>query len=119
MAKIVIADDYEAMRFVIKEVLIGAGHEVAAVAGNGVDALHCYLEHKPDVMVMSQQLPVLKGVEVARSIREKHPEARLILCTSDFAEVRPWAGPLRFEVVPKPFHPGQLLAAVERALGGK
>ena len=55
---------------------------VIAEAGNGVEALDAYDLHHPDVTLLDLRMPVMEGVEVVRRIRERDPQARVIILTT-------------------------------------
>jgi DNA-binding NarL/FixJ family response regulator len=53
-----------------------------AEAGNGVEALEAYDRHNPDVTLLDLRMPVMEGVEVVRRLRERDPNARVIVLTT-------------------------------------
>jgi DNA-binding NarL/FixJ family response regulator len=56
--------------------------EVVAEGINGEQAIELYRQHKPDVMLIDLRMPVIGGVEAITKIRQKFPEARLIVLTT-------------------------------------
>jgi len=53
-----------------------------AEAENGVEAIHAFERHHPDVTLLDLRMPVMEGVEVVRQIRERDPRARVIILTT-------------------------------------
>jgi diguanylate cyclase (GGDEF)-like protein len=66
--KILIADDDEAMRRLMRETLVDAGHAVVE-AKNGEEALEKFLDNRPDAVFLDASLSGMDGLEVCRSIR--------------------------------------------------
>ncbi|EFL52278.1 response regulator receiver protein [Solidesulfovibrio fructosivorans JJ]] len=58
------------------------GHEVAAVATTGRQAVADYPTVAPDMVAMDITMPELNGIEATRLIMDADPEARIIIVTS-------------------------------------
>ena len=56
--------------------------QVVAEAGNGLEAIEAYRQHRPDVTLLDLRMPVMEGVEAVRRIRELDPQARVIILTT-------------------------------------
>ena len=82
MAKILIVDDAAFMRIMIKETLQANGYEDLHEAADGVQAVRKYAEVKPDVVFMDMTMPNMDGIEAVRTIKAKHPEALIIMCSA-------------------------------------
>jgi two-component system NarL family response regulator len=54
---------------------------VIGTAATGEDAVAAYRRHRPDVVLMDLQLPVMSGVEAIRAIRALDPQARVVVLT--------------------------------------
>ncbi|AOU98452.1 chemotaxis response regulator protein-glutamate methylesterase [Acidihalobacter yilgarnensis] len=52
--------------------------EVVAVATNGREAVACVAEHKPDIVTMDIEMPVMDGITAARHIMSSHPRPILM-----------------------------------------
>jgi len=57
MARVMIVDDAEFMRMIIRDILLIHGHEVVAEVGDGEEAIQTYLEVKPDLVLMDIIMP--------------------------------------------------------------
>lgn len=68
MAKILIADDIEAVRRMLAQALEDDHH--VTQAANGLEALRLAEAEHPDVIVLDLDMPVMDGVEAARRIKE-------------------------------------------------
>ena len=62
--------------------------EIVAIASNGQEALDLYAKHRPDVMFLDIEMPKVKGIDVARRIREmtsQAPQFVFITAYDDYA----------------------------------
>ena len=66
---VLIADDEPTVRLIVQETLEFAGFRVVT-ASDGNEALACYEEHQPDLILLDLQMPELDGYSVCRRIRE-------------------------------------------------
>ena len=66
--RILVVEDQEDNRQIIRDLLDHAGFEVIEV-GDGEKALTAVAEHRPDVILMDVQLPLLDGYEATRRIK--------------------------------------------------
>jgi two-component system chemotaxis response regulator CheB len=59
--------------------------EVLGVAANGVEALALVVEHRPDVVSMDLEMPVMNGIEATKTIHEHYPGTHVVVVSgSDF-----------------------------------
>src|SRR6266852_67383 len=89
-ARILIVDDYEDNRQMMRKLLEMIGYRVLE-ADNGLDALRLTQQERPNLVIMDLGLPLLSGTEAARMIRET-PETSeipiIILSAYDAASAR-------------------------------
>lgn len=66
------------------------GIELRSEDVNGPDAIKLFDKLMPDVMILDLNLSVLSGFSVTEEIRKRHPEANIIICStqSDFTYMR-------------------------------
>jgi CheY-like chemotaxis protein len=79
--KILLADDHDRMRRMIRQVLVDAHHEVVECA-DGLEAVRLWSESQPDLAVMDLEMPGMDGLSATRAIRERAPSARVMILTS-------------------------------------
>jgi two-component system, chemotaxis family, chemotaxis protein CheY len=63
MARVMIVDDVEFMRIVVRDTLLKHGHEVVAEVADGDEAIQTYLEVKPDLVLMDIIMPENSGLK--------------------------------------------------------
>lgn len=118
MAKILIVDDANFMRMMLKDILTKAGHEVVGEAEDGKAALERYKELTPDLVTMDITMPNVNGIEAVKSIRAYDSKARVIMCSAMGQQVMVidaiQAGARDFVV--KPFQRDRVLEAIEKAM---
>ncbi len=119
MAKrILIVDDANFMRMIVKDTLTPHGFEIAGEATNGNEAVTKYEELKPDLVTMDITMREKDGVEAAREILARDPNARIVMVTA-LGQERMLMNCISLGVkdfVVKPFEPERIVAAVRKAL---
>ena len=61
--------------------------QLVSWAANIEDGIRQYLEHKPDVTLMDYGLPAVNGFDALEAVRDKFPDARLIIHTTKSGDV--------------------------------
>ena len=82
MAKVMIADDSDAIRLVLKDILSIGEHEVVSEAIDGNDAIEKYSQILPEVLLLDLAMPKKDGLTVVKEIIGNHPKAKIILITA-------------------------------------
>ena len=77
--RVLIADDRKSVGTSLAEMVRRCQHEVVEVVSSGLEAIHAYGRHHPDVVLMDYQMPKLNGATACRNIMAKYPEARVVL----------------------------------------
>lgn len=117
MMRILIADDAAFMRMMIKSILLDGGYEIAGEAENGAMAVDMYMRLKPDLVTMDITMPEMNGIEAVKAIKQKDPNATIIMCSAMGQQVLVLeaiqAGAKDFIV--KPFQKNRLLAAIQQS----
>jgi len=118
MANIMLVDDSKFMRALLKKVLAGT-HTVVGEAENGVEAVDLYDQLSPDLVMMDVVMPHMDGILATNNIVGKHPEAKVIMCTSvgqdEKVKAAIKAGARGY--ITKPFQGPSVLKEVESLLG--
>ena len=115
--KAVIAEDEQLTRTIIRARLEKLGHTVVAEAGDGAQAIEAARLHKPDVIIMDIKMPVMDGIEAARTILSETPCAILFLSSfneQELVEQATETGALAYLM--KPFRKEDLAPALEMAV---
>ena len=118
MKKVVVIEDEELVRRGIVLAVDWASVDCAVVgeASNGKAGLALIREKKPDIIVTDIKMPVMDGLEMVRALREEGCAAVVIFLTaySDFTYAQSAVKLGAADYLLKPFHDGELEAAVER-----
>ena len=120
MAKnILICDDAAFMRMMIKDILTKNGYNVVGEAENGVKAIDAYQEHNPDLVLMDITMPEMDGIDALKGIREKDPNACVIMCSAmgQQAMVIEAIQSGAKDFIVKPFQAERVLEAVKKVIG--
>ena len=119
MAKILIAEDDDAIRELVMRALGEDGHELTGAA-DGAEALDVLSSHdgKFDLLLTDVKMPVLDGIALALTAGRDHPDLAIMLMTG-YADQRERAhglDALVHDVINKPFSVEQIKGAVREAL---
>lgn len=90
--RVVLAEDHTIVREGLRALLEGRDDVVVvAEADDGEAAVKAAAEHRPDVVVMDLNLPVLNGVDATKQIRKAQPDTHVLILSMYSTEehVRP------------------------------
>ncbi len=76
---IVIADDHPMLLSGLHEELTRNGYNVVGQANNGNKALSLILQLEPDIALLDIDMPMMTGLEVIKSAKEKNTETKFII----------------------------------------
>ena len=82
MGKILIADDSDAIRLVLKDILLIGEHEIVAEACDGAEAVVLYRQHNPQILLLDLAMPKKDGLTVVKEVMDYNPNAKIILITA-------------------------------------
>ena len=115
-----LADDHEAMLDRVTD-LLADDCDVIGTAIDGRQALEAAMELKPDVLVLDISMPVMNGIETARSLKELGAKTRIVFLTvhddPDYAREALEAGALGYVI--KPRIASDLVAAINEVHAGR
>jgi len=116
---VLVVDDDAAMRSFLEKVLARHNFSVLTAADGSAAMVQVAKDQAdPRVVITDLYMPNMDGLAFARVLRAKLPRARIIVMSGKLEE----AAACEFEklgaiaLLPKPFGPEQLLAAVEASL---
>ncbi len=117
MAQLLIVDDEDSIRGVLKQLFEYEGHDVA-VAADGMEALDLYEKVDPDLTFLDVKMPGMDGLEVLGRIRDIDPDALVIMIsghgTIDTAVEATHKG--AYDFLEKPLDTDRLLVTLRNAL---
>ena len=114
--KILVVEDEQSIRTIVRTYLESAGFTVSCVE-DGLSALEAARRQRPDLVVLDLNLPGMDGIEVAARLRQES-EVYILMLTARSEEADRVAG-LRIgadDYLTKPFSPRELVARVEAIL---
>jgi len=82
MAKILIADDSDSIRLVLKDILSIGDHEIVGEATNGAEAVDLYQKYNPQILLLDLAMPKKDGLTVVQEVIKYDPNAKIILITA-------------------------------------
>ena len=83
LIRILLVDDQKLMREGLRILLeLEPDLKIVGEADNGQAGLDAYAELTPDVVLMDVRMPVMDGVQATWRLRERWPEARIIILTT-------------------------------------
>jgi two-component system, NarL family, response regulator DegU len=79
--RLMLADDHRMLREGLRRSMTEEGFDVVGEASDGAEAVVLADRLRPDVVLMDVTMPEVNGVEATRTIRQKHPEIRVVMLT--------------------------------------
>ncbi len=117
--RVVLADDHPAVLANIRSTL-GSDFEVVAAVNNGNKAIDAVRLWEPDVLVIDISMPILDGLQAAKSLRNANCRAKIVFLTihedPDFVAAALSAGACGY--VLKPRLATDLVLAIREAMLG-
>jgi len=120
MTRILLVDDSEAFRYVLREMLEGAGHRVR-LAENGKIAIELERQQPSELILMDLVMPEKEGIETILELLVQNANVRII-AISGGGSSNPDAN-LRMAkslgaklVLKKPFSRAEVLSAIEQVM---
>jgi two-component system NtrC family response regulator len=116
MAYVLVVDDEEAIRTLLRRWLSGWGYE-AKQAGNADEAIEIMTAEPADIMLCDVMMPVHDGIWLAEQVRGRWPQTAVIMASSaqDMETVMRMRKQGAVDYVTKPFGREMLRQALQRA----
>lgn len=118
--RVLIVDDAKFMRHMIRSIFQELGWEVVGEAENGQEACELYEQLLPDLVTMDIVMPDVSGIEALKIIREKDPDAKVIMISA-IDQREPLMEALKLgaaDYVVKPFEKDRVQEALQRVAVG-
>lgn len=80
---IMIVDDNDMMRTLLRGIVRSGGHEVIGEASNGTTAVEMAERLKPDVVCLDVIMPGKDGLEALTEIKANRPETTVVMITGN------------------------------------
>ncbi|MFM6930248.1 MAG: response regulator [Bdellovibrio sp.] len=77
-----VADDAAFLRELIKNLVSSEGHVCVGEADNGDEAIRLVDRTLPDLIFLDMVMPIKNGLETAATIKELHPDVKIIGCST-------------------------------------
>ena len=79
---ILIVDDAEFMRVMLRDIVEGMGLTVVGEAADGHAAISAYERLRPDLVLLDITMPLLDGTDALQTILANDPEAQVVMITA-------------------------------------
>lgn len=80
--KVLLADDSNMMRKILRNILEGKGYSIVGEASNGQEAVDLYKELKPDVVTLDITMPVMDGLKALENIVAFDKNAKVVMLSA-------------------------------------
>ena len=119
-ARILVVDDEERMRNLLKKVLEKQGFSVN-IASNGIEAMERVEDDPFDVIIADVRMPNMNGMELLKMVKEVRPRISMIIMTA-FGSIDSAVEAMKhgaYDYITKPFKMSELSIIVKKAVQEK
>lgn len=115
---VLIIDDNDVSRSMLRHVLVNEKYQVIGEAGNGRLGLELAERLQPMLICLDIMMPVTNGLDVLKRIKEALPQTQVLMVTgnSDRESVRQAVENGAAGYIVKPFNPSTLLRTVDQTV---
>ena len=116
---VLVVDDADFMRGILRDIVQALGWTVAAEAADGTQAIALYRQQKPDLVLLDITMPGMDGNEALQAILEHDPAARVVMITA-LGQKEQVLAAIKLgarDFVIKPFDTERVAATLTRLLG--
>jgi two-component system, chemotaxis family, chemotaxis protein CheY len=82
MANVMIVDDSDSIRLILKDILLIGKHSLVSELSSGINVLEEYTKTNPDVVLLDMAMPKKDGISVLKEIIEFKPSAKVIMISA-------------------------------------
>ncbi|MBA7567050.1 Chemotaxis protein CheY [subsurface metagenome] len=115
---ILIADDLQFIKLVLRDLLEKAGFRVVGEASNGEEAVELFQDKRPDVVLMDITMPKMDGLTALKKILKIDPGANIIMCSA-LGQQTLIVQALQMgakDFIVKPFRPERVINSIKKIL---
>ena len=115
---ILIADDLQFIKLVLRDLVEKAGFRVVGEASNGEEAVELFQDKRPDVVLMDITMPKMDGLTALKKILKIDPGANIIMCSA-LGQQTLIVQALQMgakDFVVKPFRPERVINSIKKIL---
>lgn len=80
--KVLIVDDDNLMRTLLRGILRGESYEIVGEAKNGLLAVEATQRYSPDIVCLDVMMPEMDGLEALQAIKQARPETVVVMVTA-------------------------------------
>jgi two-component system chemotaxis response regulator CheY len=117
-AAVLIVDDEQFFREVLRDMLQKAGLQVVAEASSGDEAVELFKQFAPDLVLMDIYMPDMNGIEATLAIKALAPAAKILICSGtgydDDIDAAVKAG--ANGIIYKPFYDAEVIETINTLL---
>lgn len=119
--KVVIVDDSDFSRSLIRKMLAEEGIEVVGEANSAESALNIIKDKKPNIVITDIVMPEISGIELTERISQNFPEIAIVVISSLSQEhiVLEAIGAGASDFIAKPIQKNQLIESLEKVITSK
>lgn len=116
MSKIMVVDDANFMRMMLKDILQGGGFNTVIEAKSGGEAIIFTKVERPEVVILDVTMPDMDGIEALKKIKNFDPNIKVIMCSSMGQEdmVEECFNQGADDFIMKPFKPERIIQSVSQ-----
>ena len=113
-----IADDSDAIRLVLRDILAIGDHTIIGEAKDGAEAVELFPQLHPDLLLLDLAMPKKDGLDVVKEIIAQNPSAKIILITAsdDQKIIQQCIDSGAISYISKPFDFNNVLKAISNIL---
>lgn len=117
MSSVLVIDDKESIRKMLRQTLVAEGHDVESAA-NGFEGIKKTKSKQYDVVLTDLKMPDMDGISVLSAVKEENPDASVIVMTA-YGTIETAVEAMKrgaFDFLTKPFDTDHLNVLIKRAL---
>lgn len=84
-SKVLIINDKLYLRKQIRQILTKEGYDIVGEGNDGHDAIDLFRKHRPELLIMDMDLPLLDGIGAAEIITRRYKDAKVMLIFDNYS----------------------------------